>query len=114
MPLLKGLKFNKGTLALSDNYGMALLNVNHYWKLDGNIVNFVSSILCDNLDQTFFMQTFFQLLVPFFDAHYLLNPQIIKQAAPQVVEPIVPKEPPPEFEFVADPPSISAIDLYVN
>lgn len=37
--------------------------------------------------------------------------KIIKQAAPQVVEPVVPKEPPPEFEFVADPPSISAIDL---
>ncbi|KAL1475720.1 hypothetical protein MTO96_037075 [Rhipicephalus appendiculatus] len=26
-------------------------------------------------------------------------------------QPIVPKEPPPEFEFVADPPSISALDL---
>lgn len=26
-------------------------------------------------------------------------------------EPIVPKEPPPEFEFIADPPSISAFDL---
>jgi len=24
----------------------------------------------------------------------------------------VPKEPPPEFEFIADPPSISALDLY--
>lgn len=28
-----------------------------------------------------------------------------------VEQPIVPKEPPPEFEFVADPPSISALDL---
>lgn len=26
----------------------------------------------------------------------------------------VPKEPPPEFEFIADPPSISALDLYVS
>ncbi|XP_063957243.1 splicing factor 3A subunit 1-like isoform X1 [Lytechinus pictus] len=30
-----------------------------------------------------------------------------------LVEPIVPKEPPPEFEFVADPPSINAFDLDV-
>ncbi|XP_002739067.1 splicing factor 3A subunit 1-like [Saccoglossus kowalevskii] len=29
------------------------------------------------------------------------------------VEPAVPKEPPPEYEFVADPPSISAYDLDV-
>eukprot|EP00795_Rhopilema_esculentum_P012737 gene12737-3463_t len=35
----------------------------------------------------------------------------IKQAVPQVTEPVVPKEPPPDFEFIADPPSISAIDL---
>ncbi|XP_037499936.1 splicing factor 3A subunit 1 [Rhipicephalus sanguineus] len=28
-----------------------------------------------------------------------------------VEQPIVPKEPPPDFEFVADPPSISALDL---
>ena len=26
----------------------------------------------------------------------------------------VPREPPPEFEFTADPPSISAFDLYVK
>ncbi|XP_013393875.1 splicing factor 3A subunit 1-like [Lingula anatina] len=30
-----------------------------------------------------------------------------------VVQEIVPKEPPPEFEFIADPPSISAFDLDV-
>eukprot|EP00057_Strongylocentrotus_purpuratus_P034401 XP_795042.3 PREDICTED: splicing factor 3A subunit 1 [Strongylocentrotus purpuratus] len=30
-----------------------------------------------------------------------------------LVEPIVPKEPPPEFEFVSDPPSINAFDLDV-
>ncbi|XP_014223741.1 splicing factor 3A subunit 1 [Trichogramma pretiosum] len=29
----------------------------------------------------------------------------------QVEQPFVPKEPPPEFEFIADPPSISALDL---
>lgn len=35
-----------------------------------------------------------------------------KQEISKIVEqPIVPKEPPPEFEFVADPPSISALDL---
>lgn len=35
-----------------------------------------------------------------------------KQEISKIVEqPIVPKEPPPDFEFVADPPSISAIDL---
>lgn len=28
-----------------------------------------------------------------------------------IEQPIVPKDPPPEFEFVADPPSISALDL---
>lgn len=31
-----------------------------------------------------------------------------------ISEPPVPKEPPPEFEFMADPPSISALDLWVN
>lgn len=30
-----------------------------------------------------------------------------------IQEAIVPKEPPPEFEFIADPPSISAFDLDV-
>lgn len=29
----------------------------------------------------------------------------------QVEQPFVPKEPPPDFEFIADPPSISALDL---
>ncbi|XP_072045442.1 splicing factor 3A subunit 1-like [Amphiura filiformis] len=33
--------------------------------------------------------------------------------AVQISEPIVPKEPPAEFEFVADPPSISAFELDV-
>lgn len=36
--------------------------------------------------------------------------ELLKQVAEQQ---FVPKEPPPEFEFVADPPSISALDLYV-
>lgn len=30
-----------------------------------------------------------------------------------IPEPVVPKEPPPEFEFIADPPSISSFDLDV-
>lgn len=29
----------------------------------------------------------------------------------QVEQPFVPKDPPSEFEFIADPPSISALDL---
>lgn len=29
----------------------------------------------------------------------------------QIEQPFVPKEPPSEFEFIADPPSISALDL---
>lgn len=33
------------------------------------------------------------------------------ELAKLIEQPIVPKEPPPEFEFVADPPSISALDL---
>lgn len=28
-----------------------------------------------------------------------------------VEQPFIPKDPPPEFEFIADPPSISALDL---
>lgn len=32
----------------------------------------------------------------------------------QVEQPFIPKEPPQEFEFIADPPSISALDLYVT
>lgn len=31
----------------------------------------------------------------------------------QVEQPFVPKDPPIEFEFIADPPSISALDLLV-
>ena len=34
-------------------------------------------------------------------------------AAIHIAEPIIPKEPPPDFEFIADPPSISAFDLLV-
>lgn len=38
----------------------------------------------------------------------------LSQVQAQVIqETIVPKEPPPEFEFIADPPSISAFDLDV-
>lgn len=33
--------------------------------------------------------------------------ELLKQATEQ----FVPKDPPPEFEFIADPPSISALDL---
>jgi len=33
--------------------------------------------------------------------------------APKIVETFVPKEPPPEYEFMCDPPSISAYDLDV-
>lgn len=37
-----------------------------------------------------------------------------QQVQSQVIqETVVPKEPPPEFEFIADPPSISAFDLDV-
>ena len=36
---------------------------------------------------------------------------LLKSALKEPKEPVVPKEPPPEFEFVADPPSISAFDL---
>lgn len=35
--------------------------------------------------------------------------ELLKQATEQ----FVPKDPPPEFEFIADPPSISALDLWV-
>lgn len=38
----------------------------------------------------------------------------LSQVQAQVIqETVVPKEPPPEFEFIADPPSISAFDLDV-
>ncbi|XP_042300519.1 splicing factor 3A subunit 1-like, partial [Sceloporus undulatus] len=36
-----------------------------------------------------------------------------KLQAQVIQETVVPKEPPPEFEFIADPPSISAFDLDV-
>ncbi|CAB0011505.1 unnamed protein product [Nesidiocoris tenuis] len=40
-------------------------------------------------------------------ATQLKQQEILKQVA----EPFVPKDPPPDFEFMADPPSISALDL---
>lgn len=44
----------------------------------------------------------------------LSHPPSASQVQAQVIqETIVPKEPPPEFEFIADPPSISAFDLDV-
>ena len=39
----------------------------------------------------------------------LQKPQQAEQA--KIIQDIIPKEPPPEFEFIADPPSISAFDL---
>ncbi|WAR28888.1 SF3A1-like protein [Mya arenaria] len=36
-----------------------------------------------------------------------------QEVAKLIQEPVVPTEPPPEFEFIADPPSISAFDLDV-
>lgn len=42
----------------------------------------------------------------------VLSHQPVKtQEQLKILEPVVPKEPPPEPEFVADPPSISAYDL---
>lgn len=35
--------------------------------------------------------------------------ELLKQVATE--QPFVPKDPPKEFEFIADPPSISALDL---
>uniref|UniRef100_A0A4W4GVA9 Splicing factor 3A subunit 1 n=1 Tax=Electrophorus electricus TaxID=8005 RepID=A0A4W4GVA9_ELEEL len=44
----------------------------------------------------------------------VMQQQTMQQVQAQVIhETIVPKEPPPEFEFIADPPSISAFDLDV-
>jgi splicing factor 3A subunit 1 len=34
--------------------------------------------------------------------------ELLKQVSEQ---PFIPKDPPAEFEFIADPPSISALDL---
>uniref|UniRef100_A0A8D2ZSS4 Splicing factor 3A subunit 1 n=1 Tax=Scophthalmus maximus TaxID=52904 RepID=A0A8D2ZSS4_SCOMX len=39
--------------------------------------------------------------------------QQLTQKAQVIQETVIPKEPPPEFEFIADPPSISAFDLDV-
>lgn len=41
-------------------------------------------------------------------AAHLKQQELLKQVSEQQ---FVPKEPPPEFEFIADPPSISALDL---
>lgn len=38
---------------------------------------------------------------------------LLQVQAQVIQETVVPKEPPPEFEFIADPPSISAFDLDV-
>lgn len=38
----------------------------------------------------------------------LKQQEFLKHVAEQ---PFIPKDPPPEFEFIADPPSISALDL---
>lgn len=43
-----------------------------------------------------------------------LQPKPLMQIPISVVELPIPKEPPPEFEYLADPPSISALDLYVQ
>ncbi len=40
----------------------------------------------------------------------LKQQELLKQAQTQE-QPFIPKDPPPEFEFIADPPSISALDL---
>jgi len=39
--------------------------------------------------------------------------EILKSVTKKAEEPPIPKEPPPEYEFLADPPSISAFDLDV-
>ncbi|XP_027038506.1 splicing factor 3A subunit 1-like isoform X2 [Pocillopora damicornis] len=41
------------------------------------------------------------------------KPKPLMQIPVTISEPPVPKEPPPEFEFMADPPSISALDLNI-
>jgi splicing factor 3A subunit 1 len=41
--------------------------------------------------------------------YMLQKPQAVEQI--KLAEVVTPKEPPPEFEFIADPPSISAFDL---
>lgn len=39
--------------------------------------------------------------------------ELLKQSQAQEAQPLVLKDPPPDYEFIADPPSISAIDLDV-
>ncbi|XP_028514787.1 splicing factor 3A subunit 1-like [Exaiptasia diaphana] len=39
------------------------------------------------------------------------KPKPLMQQQVTIPESIIPKEPPPEFEFMAEPPSISALDL---
>ena len=39
---------------------------------------------------------------------------LLKSALKEPKEQLIPKEPPAEFEFIADPPSISAFDLGMN
>jgi len=43
-------------------------------------------------------------------ATQLKQQELLKQVQEAI---FVPKDPPKEFEFIADPPSISALDLYV-
>lgn len=57
------------------------------------------------LSQVFGNNFFLQWL-----SHLHSAPQVQAQV---IQETVVPKEPPPEFEFIADPPSISAFDLDV-
>lgn len=53
-------------------------------------------------------------LVVFYFSLPCSSPVSSVQVQAQVIhETVVPKEPPPEFEFIADPPSISAFDLDV-
>lgn len=40
-----------------------------------------------------------------------IQPKPLMQQQITLPEPAIPKEPPPEYEFIADPPSISALDL---
>jgi len=44
-------------------------------------------------------------------ATQLKQQELLKQVQEAI---FVPKDPPDEFEFIADPPSISALDLYVS
>ena len=48
------------------------------------------------------------------DIFVLFQPKPLMQQTPVIITELpVPKDPPPEFEFLADPPTISALDLYV-